>query len=206
MAQETDNVEVWEKVVTLFNLVVTTHRDGKCTLDVVSLEAAIREKLNSIAEDADMISGALQAKTSLALLDLLTAESEDQVNTTFNILSTIVDSAHKLIGYPMARLVNLLEALDVAFGDLKAYEDLMDKVIDDAGARENSRIKADKYLRRGALSSDKKRITTGRSSALGCPSMGCIAARASGKFSLPFICCPMRMRSRGCSGLREGQR
>lgn len=156
VAQETDNVEVWEKVVTLFNLVVTTHRDGKCTLDVVSLEATIREKLNSIADDADMISGALQAKTSLALLDLLTAKSENQVNTTFNTLSTIVDSAHKLIGYPMARLINLLEALDVAFGDLKAYEDLMDKLIDDAGARENSRIKADKYLRRGALSSDKK--------------------------------------------------
>jgi len=71
-------------------------------------------------------------------------------------MSEIADSAHKLIGYPMARLVNLVEALDVAFGDLKAYEDLMDKLIDYAGARENSRIKADKYLRRGALSSDKK--------------------------------------------------
>lgn len=156
VAQETDNVEVWEKVVTLFNLVVTTHRDGKCTLDVASTEATIREKLNSIADDADMISGALQAKTSLALLDLLAAKSEEQVNNTFRSLGAIADSAHKLIGYPMARLVNLLEALDVAFGDLKAYEDLMDKLIDDAGARENSRIKADKYLRRGALSSDKK--------------------------------------------------
>lgn len=156
VAQETDNVEVWEKVVTLFNLVVTTHRDGKCTLDVASIEVTIREKLNSIADDADMISGALQAKTSLALLDLLAAKSEEQVNNTFRSLGIIADSAHKLIGYPMARLVNLLEALDVAFGDLKAYEDLMDKLIDDAGARENSRIKADKYLRRGALSSDKK--------------------------------------------------
>ena len=156
VAQETDNVEVWEKVVTLFNLVVTTHRDGKCTLDLVSLGTTIRERLNSIASDADMISGALQAKTSLALLDLLAAENEEQVNDIFRSLSTIADSAHKLIGYPMARLVNLLEALDVAFGDLKAYEDLMDKLIDDAGARENSRIKADKYLRRGALSSDKK--------------------------------------------------
>lgn len=156
VAQETDNIEVWEKVVTLFNLVVTTHRDGKCTLDVVSLEATIRERLNSIANDADMISCALQAKTSLALLDLLAAANEEQVNNTFRSLGTIADSAHKLIGYPMARLVNLLEALDVAFGDLKAYEDLMDKLIDDASARENSRIKADKYLRRGALSSDKK--------------------------------------------------
>lgn len=155
VARETDNVEVWESVVTLFNLVVTTHRDGKCTLDVACIEATIREKLNSIAGDADMISGALQAKTSLALLDLLAAESEEQVNNTFRSLSEIADSAHKLIGYPMARLVNLLEELDVAFGDLKAYEDLMDKLIDDAGERENSRIKADKYLRRGALSSDK---------------------------------------------------
>ncbi|RMM11632.1 hypothetical protein ALQ84_101590 [Pseudomonas caricapapayae] len=103
-----------------------------------------------------MISGALQAKTSLALLDLLVAEDEEQANNTFRSLSEIADSAHKLIGYPMARLVNLLEALDVAFGDIKAYEDLMDKLIDDAGERENSRIKADKYLRRGALSSDKK--------------------------------------------------
>lgn len=156
VAQETDNVEVWEKVVTLFNLVVTTHRDGKCTLDLVFLGTTIRERLNLIASDADMISGALQAKTSLALLDLLAAENEEQVNDIFRSLSTIADSAHKLIGYPMARLINLLEALDVAFGDLKAYEDLMDKLIDDAGARENSRIKADKYLRRGALSSDKK--------------------------------------------------
>lgn len=155
VAQETDNVEVWENVVTLFNLVVTTHRDGKCTLDVACIEATIREKLNSIAGDADMISGALQAKTSLALLDLLAAKSEEQVNNTFRSLGTIADSAHKLIGYPMARLVNLLEELDVAFGDLNAYEDLMDKLIDDAGERENSRIKADKYLRRGALSSDK---------------------------------------------------
>jgi hypothetical protein len=156
VARETDNVEVWVKVVTLFNLVVTTDRDGKCTLDVDSIEATIREKLNSIADNADMISGALQAKTSLALLDLLVAEDEEQANNTFRSLSEIADSAHKLIGYPMARLVNLLEALDVAFGDLKAYEDLMDKLIDDAGERENSRIKADKYLRRGALSSDKK--------------------------------------------------
>lgn len=155
-AQETDNVEVWEKVVTLFNLVVTTHREGKCTLDVASLEATIREKLNSIADDANMISGGLQAKTSLALLDLLAAENEEQANSTFRSLSEIADSAHKLIGYPMARLVNLLEELDVAFGDLKSYEDLMDKLIDDAGKRESSRIKADKYLRRGALSSDKK--------------------------------------------------
>ncbi|WP_055003244.1 hypothetical protein [Pseudomonas coronafaciens] len=156
VAQETENVEVWEKVVTLFNLVVTTNRDGKCTLDVDSIEATIREKLNSIANNADMISGALQAKTSLALLDLLVAEDEEQASNTFRSLSEIADSAHKLIGYPMARLVNLLEALDVAFGDLKAYEDLMDKLIDDAGERENIRIKADKYLRRGALSSDKK--------------------------------------------------
>ncbi|KAA8693949.1 hypothetical protein [Pseudomonas caricapapayae] len=156
VARETDNVEVWEKVVTLFNLVVTTNRNGKCTLDVDSIEATIREKLNSIADNAEMISGALQAKTSLALLDLLVAEDEEQANNTFRSLSEIADSAHKLIGYPMARLVNLLEALDVAFGDIKAYEDLMDKLIDDAGERENSRIKADKYLRRGALSSDKK--------------------------------------------------
>lgn len=156
VAQGTDNVEVWEKVVTLFNLIVTTHRDCKCTLDVVSIEATIRDKLNSIADDADMISSALQAKTSLMLLDLLAAENEEQVNNIFRSLSIIADSAHKLIGYPMARLLNLLEALDVAFGDLKAYEDLMDKLIDDAGARENSRIKANKYLRRGALSSDKK--------------------------------------------------
>lgn len=156
VARETDNVEVWEKVVTLFNLVVTTHRDGKCTLDMASIEATIREKLNSIGDNADMISGALQAKTSLALLDLLVAENEEQTSNIFRSLSEIADSAHKLIGYPMARLVNLLEELDVAFGDLKAYEDLMDKLIDDAGERENSRIKADKYLRRGALSSDKQ--------------------------------------------------
>ncbi|WP_243632679.1 hypothetical protein [Pseudomonas savastanoi] len=155
VARETDNVEVWEKVVTLFNLVVTTHRDGKCTLDTDSIEATIREKLNSIADNTDMISGALQAKTSLALLDLLVAENEEQASNTFRSLGEIADSAHKLIGYPMARLVNLLEELDVAFGDLKAYEDLMDKLFDDAGERENSRIKADKYLRRGALSSDK---------------------------------------------------
>ncbi|MEE5117125.1 hypothetical protein V2J95_20250 [Pseudomonas alliivorans] len=155
VARETDNVEVWEKVVTLFNLAVTTHRDGKCTLDMDSIEATIREKLNSIADNMDMISGALQAKTSLALLDLLVAENEEQASNTFRSLGEIADSAHKLIGYPMARLVNLLEILDVAFGDLKAYEDLMDKLIDDAGERENSRIKADKYLRRGALSSDK---------------------------------------------------
>ncbi|MFW9449688.1 hypothetical protein ACE8C3_22985, partial [Xanthomonas euvesicatoria pv. euvesicatoria] len=77
--------------------------------------------MNLIANDADMISGALQAKTSLALLDLLVAENEEQANNTFRSLSKIADSAHKLIGYPMARLVNLLEALDVAFGDLKAY-------------------------------------------------------------------------------------
>ncbi|MBV4547036.1 hypothetical protein [Pseudomonas triticicola] len=156
VARETDNVEVWEKVVTLFNLVITTHRDGKCTLDIGSIEATIREKLNSIADNSDMISSALQAKTSLALLDLLVAENEEQATNTFRSLSEIADSAHKLIGYPMARLVNLLEELDVAFGDLKAYEDLMDKLIDDAGERENSRIKADKYLRRGALSSDKQ--------------------------------------------------
>lgn len=93
VAQETDNVEVWENVVTLFNLVVTTHRDGKCTLDVACIEATIREKLNSIAGDADMISGALQAKTSLALLDLLAAKSEEQVNNTFRSLGTIADSA-----------------------------------------------------------------------------------------------------------------
>ncbi|MCS5515333.1 hypothetical protein NWF32_07885 [Pseudomonas qingdaonensis] len=81
MAQETDNVEVWENVVTLFNLVVTTHRDGKCTLDVACIEATIREKLNSIAGDADMISGALQAKTSLALLDLWLLKARSRSTT-----------------------------------------------------------------------------------------------------------------------------
>lgn len=156
VAQETDNVEVWEKVVTLFNLVITTHRQGTCTLDVISLEATIRSKLNLLSSDADMISGALQAQTSLALLDLLAAESEEQVTNTFQSLGSIAESAKKLIGYPMARLINLLEALDVAFGDFEAYEDLIDKVIDDAGAREGSRLVADKYLRRGAVSLDKK--------------------------------------------------
>lgn len=156
VAQETYNVEVWEKVVTLFNLVVITHRDDKCTLDLKTIEATIRDKLDSIANDADMISSALQAKTSLLLLDLLAADNEKQVNSIFRSLSQIVESAHKLIGYPMASLVNLLEALDVAFGDFKAYEDLMDQLIEVAGERESSRIKADKYLRRGALSSDKK--------------------------------------------------
>lgn len=156
VAQESDNVEVWEKIVTLFNLVITTHRQGKCTLNVVSIETTIREKLNSITNDPDMISGALQAKTSLALLDLLAAENEEQISNIFRSLGTIADSAHKLIGYPMARLVNLLEALDVGFGDMEAYEYLMDKVIDDAGARQGARMSADKYLRRGALSCDKQ--------------------------------------------------
>lgn len=156
VARETGNIEVWEKVVRLFNLMSTNNRDGKCTLDLDSIEATIRQRLNSIADNADMISGALQAKTSLALLDLLVAENEEQASNTFRSLSEIADSARKLIGYPMARLVNLLEALDVAFGDLKAYEDLMDKIIEDAGERKNIRINADKYLRRGALSSDKK--------------------------------------------------
>ncbi|MBB3105078.1 hypothetical protein [Azomonas macrocytogenes] len=156
VAEETDNVEVWEKIVTLFSLAVTSHREGTCTLDVVSLEDNIRTKLNALASDADMISGALQAKTSLALLDLLRAESEEKVTNTFRSLTLIADSAKKLIGYPMARLINLLEELDVAFGDFEAYEDLVDKVIDDASAREGSRLVADKYLRRGAVSLDKR--------------------------------------------------
>lgn len=156
VAQDTDNVEVWEKIVTLFNLVVTTHRNGTCTLDVVPLEETIRAKLNAIASDDGMISGALQARTSLALLDLLMADSEDQVTATFQSLVPIAESAQKLIGYPMARLINLLESLDVAFGEFEAYELLIDKVIDDASAREGDRLVADKFLRRGALSFDKK--------------------------------------------------
>lgn len=156
IAQETDNVEVWEKIVTLFNLVVTSHRSGTCTLDVVSLEKTIRAKLDSIASDADMISGALQAETSLALLDLLNVESEDDVTKTFQSLASIAERAKTLIGYPLARLINMLEGLDVAFGDFDAYEDLIDQVTDDASAREGGRIVANKNLRRGALSLDKQ--------------------------------------------------
>lgn len=154
-AQDTDNVEVWEKVVTLFNLVVTTYRHGTCTLDVGALEATIREKLSAIASDDGMISGSLQAQTSLALLDLLMANSEEQLTITFQFLATIADSAKKLIGYPMARLINLLEELDVAFGEFEAFEDLIDKLVGDAGERQGERLIADKYLRRGALSLDK---------------------------------------------------
>lgn len=156
VAQDNDNVEVWEKIVTLFNLVVTTDRHGTCTLDVPALETTIRAKLDAIASDDGMISGALQARTSLALLDLLMADSEDQVTATFQSLVPIAESAQKLIGYPMARLINLLESLDVAYGEFEAYELLLDKVIDDASAREGNRLVADKFLRRGALSIDKK--------------------------------------------------
>ncbi|TPG91177.1 hypothetical protein EAH72_27390 [Pseudomonas caspiana] len=156
VAQDTDNVEVWEKIVTLFNLVVTTHRHGTCTLDVPALETIIRIKLDAIACDDSMISAALQARTSLALLDLLMADSEDQITATFQSLVPIAESAQKLIGYPMARLINLLESLDVAFGEFEDYELLIDKLIDDASAREGDRLVADKFLRRGALSLDKK--------------------------------------------------
>lgn len=156
VAQDTDNVEVWEKVVTLFNLVVTTHRHGTCTLDVAALEVTIREKLNAIASDDGMISGALQAQTSLALLDLLMARTEEQLTATFQSLAAIAESAKKLIGYPIARLINLLEELDVAFGEFEVFEELIDKLIDDASARQGERLIADKYLRRGALSLDKK--------------------------------------------------
>ncbi|OGQ50657.1 MAG: hypothetical protein A3J24_04425 [Deltaproteobacteria bacterium RIFCSPLOWO2_02_FULL_53_8] len=156
LAEDTDNVEVWEKIATLFNLVVTSHREGTCTLDVVSYESKIRTKLDALASDADMISGALQAKTSLLMLDLLSAKSEEQVSHIFRSLSSIADSANKLIGYPIARLINWLEELDVAFGDFQAYEELMDKLIGDASVREGSRLIAEKYLRRGAVSLDKK--------------------------------------------------
>ena len=156
LAQETDNVEVWEKILTLFNLLITAHRNGSCTLDITALESVVRAKLDKLAGDADMISSALQAKTALAMLDLLMAESEDTITAAFLTLSSVAESAKKLIGYPMARLINLLEELDVAFGDFDEYETLIDRIIEDAGAREGSRIIADKYLRRGAASLDKK--------------------------------------------------
>lgn len=156
VAQDTDNVEVWEKIVTLFNLVVTTHRHDTCTLDVTALETIIRKKLDAIACDDGMISAALQARTSLALLDLLMADSEDQITATLQSLVPIAESAQKLIGYPMARLINLLESMDVAFGEFEDYELLIDKLTDDASAREGDRLVADKFLRRGALSLDKK--------------------------------------------------
>lgn len=156
VAVETDNVEVWEKIVTLFNLVVTGHRAGTCTIDIAHYGAQIRTKLNSLASDANMISGALQAKTSLLLLDLLTAKSEGEITNIFRSFMPIIESANKLIGYPMARLINLLEELDVAFGDVQAYEELVDKLIGDASVREGNRVIAEKYLRRGAVSLDKK--------------------------------------------------
>ncbi|RMO81252.1 hypothetical protein ALQ34_01958 [Pseudomonas syringae pv. maculicola] len=156
VAEQTENVEVWEKVVTLYNLVITSHRHGTSTLDNPALEGRIRLKLDSLANDPDMISSSLQAQTALGFLDLLSCQTEDQVNAVFGRLETIAGDAHKLIGYPIARLLNLVEALDVAFGDLDTYNSLLNKLIDDAGAREGGLVVADRYLRRAAVSFDKK--------------------------------------------------
>lgn len=156
VAEQTENVEVWEKVVTLFNLVITSHRQGKSTLDSASSEARIRLKLDSLINDPDMISSSLQAQTALAFLDLLSCRTEEQVNAVLGRLETIAGAANKLIGYPIARLLNMVEALDFVFGDLGTYDSLLNKLIDDAGTREGDRVVADRYLRRGAVSFDKK--------------------------------------------------
>ncbi|MDP1533035.1 MAG: hypothetical protein Q8L92_05580, partial [Rubrivivax sp.] len=156
---EADDVD---RLLNLWNLLITAESRDHIDKDVAQ-SATRREKLikmlGAIASDASRPNNALQARTSLSLMqatDAMRAGSPDALDAAWTDLAKIVDESSTMGQYPVERLANVVHELG-AFADTAAFVALCEKVIAATRQRQSDGAAGIAYRDRGLQKLDHDR-------------------------------------------------
>lgn len=146
---EADQVE---KLVTLWQLLVTAHRYSSVSGDgLEGRTQRLKAHLKEIAAVSGRPNNALQAETSLALMNLTEAQAAGDalgVEAIWPTLEAILDRSALLGSYPVERLFDLSHELGKVF-DSEAFDSFFEKLIDVMRTRRSEGGAGQAYIDRG---------------------------------------------------------
>ncbi len=146
---ESDQIE---KLVTLWQLLVTAHRYSDVSADgLEDRTQRLKAHLKEIAAVSGRPNNALQAETSLALMDLFEAQAAGDalgVETTWPTFEAILDRSALLGSYPVERLFDLSHELGKVF-DSNAFDAFFEKLIAVMRTRRSEGEAGQAYIDRG---------------------------------------------------------
>lgn len=158
-AEEIEQAGQWGDVVTLFFLYSSFFRNKpeKFQQDAVPIQSKIKNSLTILAEKDYRPSNALMCEAYIELLNLQDAQDVTQASATLLTLLDIVKRGEPLLGFSFYELHELMTELDSVFGELSAYEELLDYFTEQSTKRDGDKNSALLWLKRGAHRLDSKK-------------------------------------------------
>jgi len=110
---------------------------------------SLTRELERLAEDQERPTAALQARTLLLRMRLVSAAPHD-VDPVLREVQEVVNQCEGMVGYPLEPLIEIVKELGEFIGDNPVYEELFNTTVDVASTREGEVTGARMLLNRGA--------------------------------------------------------
>jgi hypothetical protein len=135
-SENSNDLELLANIWTLLSTSVRTHGLDKSVAKLPSRTASLRKQLRRVAGDHERRNNALWAKTSLLLMDLQNAPTDQQVvSNVLSELKGIVAQMDGLISYPIEVISKIVQELGDFLGSNAEYDDLCELLTETMGQR-----------------------------------------------------------------------
>lgn len=142
----------WRDTVSLIML-YSSHSRRNSISNPIDIELVISEsmvELHDISNKKEQPSNSLMSRFCIELLNLTSIENIDESSEVFVSIKSIVKEGDSLVGFPFYEIYNMMTEVDVIFGDVDGYEELLDWLTESAPQRDGEVKSALLWLRRGA--------------------------------------------------------
>lgn len=142
----------WGDTVSLLGLYSSYCRgnEGESDLDIDSLRLEAKAELEKLAEKDERPSNSLMSRIYIELLNLHSIKNIDQASAIFSSMQEIMKEGENLVGFSFGEISDLVTELDIFFGELESYENLLDYLTEYTSRREGEVRGAVLWLKRGA--------------------------------------------------------
>jgi tetratricopeptide (TPR) repeat protein len=159
LAKDSRNARELERLTTLWMALQSAVARGAVDDSSARLAqhtATLTDSLTRLSKEYERPSTALQARTLLLQMRLLTTAT-DRADPILRELTDVVLKAESLVGFPLEPLVEIVGELGDAFGESAAYDALFETVVETTSRRTGDIATARALLGRGAqqLDADK---------------------------------------------------
>jgi len=154
------DIELLCNLFTVLNSSVSHKQIDEAAANLSERRERIEAALRKLAAEDHRPNNALQAETSLTLLQLL-RDGREEVDTPFGAywdkFNSILDRAQKLAEYPVEQLLRLNEVFGMIAGDDPAYDQFVERLAEVAAQRQSDGKSGEILLARGKEKLDLER-------------------------------------------------
>lgn len=143
------DLEQWTNLFLLLNTAVSCQGLKAETIDIPRRMRTLFVELDRLAAEHSRPSAALQARTLRLTVGLIN-KRPDKVEAILRELVTVVRESESLVGFPLEPLVRILTELGIVLGELPAFEQVFETIVQTTSRREGEVSAARMLMIRGA--------------------------------------------------------